>query len=57
MTLVQGGELLLAQPFYDGEDGHIDESHVRVGVPLAELPHPPVVFGHSRPGHGLSLGG
>ena len=45
MPLVECRDLWLVQPFHYCEDGSVNESDVRVVIPVAELPNAAVVSG------------
>ncbi len=44
--MVEGRQLVLAQPFDDGDDGGVYEAKVQVGVPAEQLANPNVVVPH-----------
>jgi hypothetical protein len=43
--MIERGQLRLAKPFHDGEDGRAHEPDVRVGVAVAQLTNTTVVLG------------
>ena len=45
MTVVQGGQLGLVEPFGDRQDGSVHKSHICVSIPVAKLANTPVILG------------
>ena len=45
VPMIETGQLSFAQPLGDGEDRRIDESDIRIGVSIAQLPNSGVIGG------------
>jgi len=44
VPMIEGGQLRLTETFNNSEYGRVDEPHICVGVAVAQLADPPVIF-------------